>query len=443
MTTAVLFGALVLLSLLFYILWERLDGHKESKSAKIVQDLSGMDDLVAASLAPQIDPYVCIGSGACVKGCPEKNVIGLVQGRAKLINPLGCIGHGVCEAACPIDAITLVYGTRKRGVELPRVDPHFQTNRPGIYIAGELGGMGLIANAINQGRQAADHIVSGSPDEDKPPRRGVGGALDAVVIGAGPAGISATLRLMEAGLNVVLLDRESFGGTVLHYPRAKVVMTGDLNLPLYGRVKRKTMSKEQLVDVWEDIRSKTSPPLRSGELVEQILPHDENTWRVVSTGGEYRAANVVLALGVRGSPRKLGVPGEDNKKVAYRLLEPDPYAGKNVLVVGGGNSAVESAIALADFGQCASVGISYRRGQFARCRAENRTRIDAMIASGQVTAHMTTTISELTDSRVTLLTENGPKQIPNDAIIVQIGGTPPSQLLKSFGVDMVTKYGER
>ena len=241
-----------------------------------------MGDIVPASIHPVIDPIRCIGSGACVYACPEKSVLTVVNGRGVLTNPLGCIGHGACAAACPVQAISLVFGTARRGLELPQVDPDFQTNQPGVYIVGELGGMGLIRNAVSQGRQAADHIVAGD-------RKAADESLDALVVGAGPAGTSATLRLMEAGLRVLLLEREAFGGTITHYPRAKVVMTGFLDFPMYGRVSKRKMSKEQLVDLWGDIREKTGLRVAVGELVEKIERSEDGSWLVSSTGGVFKS----------------------------------------------------------------------------------------------------------------------------------------------------------
>ncbi|MDD9938449.1 MAG: NAD(P)-binding domain-containing protein [Myxococcales bacterium] len=445
MTSGLVITAVVLTAVVLYALWERVDRQRESVVRAVVEDLEPLGELTAPSLSPRVDLDACIGSGACVQACPEKIVIGLTAGRARLANPLGCIGHGACEAACPVGAISLVYGTRTRGVELPRLDPHFQTNRDGVYIIGELGGMGLIRNAIEQGRQAAEHVIDGAPDEDGPPRRGRRGAHDAIVVGAGPAGVGATLRMMEAGLDVLLIDREALGGTILHYPRAKVVMTGTLVLPLYGTLRKRIMKKEQLVEVWQDIERKLQPPLVTGELVEGLRLDGDGQWTVVSSAGERRAANVLLALGVRGSPRKLGVAGEEQAKVSYRLLEPAEMDGKHVLVVGGGNSAVETAIALADHGGCSSVTLSYRKGVFARCRGENRERIAQAVDSGQVVARMPSTVEAIGTGDVTLrASESGAtERIPNDAVIVQIGGTSPVELLRSFGVEIVTKYGER
>jgi thioredoxin reductase len=247
---------------------------------------------------------------------------------------------------------------------------------------------------------------------------------------------------MEAGLRVLLLEREAFGGTILHYPRAKVVMTGALDIPRYGKVKKSTMSKEALVELWRDIRARTEPPLVTGELVESLSQDADGMWVVHGSGGTRRAASVLLALGVRGSPQKLGVPGEELPTVSYRLLEPAEFAGKHVLVVGGGNSAVESALALADFGGCASVAISYRRNQFARCRGSNRARIAEEIAAGRVRGLLETEVQRIERTAAALKTPRGAQTVPADAVIVQIGGTPPSALLKSFGIEIVTKYGE-
>lgn len=434
---------MLLFALLLYWLWERSDRKKESIAQRIAEDVQAMGDVVAASLNPRIDPDLCIGSGACVSACPEKSVIALVQGRARLVNPLGCIGHGACATACPVEAIRLVYGTRTQGVELPVVDTHFQTNRRGVYIAGELGGMGLIRNAISQGRQAADHIIRGDAGDGSDARRGKNAALDALVVGAGPAGISATLRLMEAGLRVLLVDREGLGGTILHYPRAKVVMTGVLDLPVYGKVRGRQLSKEQLISLWRDIQQRTQPPLATGHLITGLAERSDGMIEVQAERGSWHAANVVLALGGRGSPRKLDVPGEESSKVVYRLLEPAEFRGKHVMVVGGGNSAVESALALADFKGCASVSLSYRRAEFARCRAENRRRIQECITNGSVQAFLPTRVVAIEERSISLSDDQSNLQkVPNDSVIVQAGGTPPAQLLGSFGIQMVTKYGE-
>jgi thioredoxin reductase (NADPH) len=418
-----------------YSQWARHLRKRESKALATLEDMAGLGEVIPDSIHPVIDLDRCIGSGACVRACPEKNVLEIVHGQARLLNALACVGHSACLPACPVDAIKLVFGTAQRGVELPKIDPNFQTTREGVYVIGELGGMGLIRNAVRQGRQAADHVAAG-------PRRGKGDAYDAAVVGAGPSGVSATLRLMEAGRRVILLDRESVGGTILHYPRAKVVMTGALEFAIIGTVRRRKMSKEELVELWQSIAKKANLPVKTGVMVEGVAAEPDGMWRLETSGGPIRAANVLLGLGRRGLPRKLGVPGEELGKVFYRLIEPDPFKGQHVLVVGGGNSAVENALALGDYGLCASVAISYRRNAFARCRVENRKRIDEQIQAGKVRPLMPSEVVRINEKDVLLKTDDGEITIPNDSVIVQAGGTAPAELLKKFGIDVVTKYGE-
>jgi thioredoxin reductase (NADPH) len=435
MVTLLAIVALVVVTATIYGLWERSHRREESKALATLEDMAALGEVVPDTIHPVIDLERCIGSGACVRACPEKQVLGVVHGQAKLLNPLACIGHSACLPACPVDAIRLVFGSATRGVELPRLDPDFQTTRPGVYVIGELGGMGLIRNAVRQGRQAADHVAASG-------RRGKGDAYDAVVVGAGPAGLSATLRLMEAGRRVILLERTAVGGTIMHYPRSKVVMTGALEFAVVGTVKRGQMSKEELVELWQSIIQKSNLPVKTGVTVDGVTEDRDGMWRLATTAGPVRAANVLLGLGRRGNPRTLGVPGEDLPKVSYTLLEPDPFRGKHVLVVGGGNSAVENALALADFGACASVAISYRREAFARCRAENRRRIDEAIQAGKVRPLMPSEVVRIGEREVVLSEGGREDRLPNDAVIVQIGGTAPSELLQKFGIEVVTKRGE-
>ena len=418
------------------LIWRERERSRTERGNSDLTELKALGEVVPANIYPKIDPIRCIGSGACVYACPEKRVLTVVNGKGVLTNPLGCIGHGACADACPVRAISLVFGTAKRGVELPQIDEVFQTNQPGVYIVGELGGMGLIRNAVSQGRQAADHIVAKG-------RRGANDVLDAVVVGAGPAGMSATLRLMEAGLRVLSLEREAFGGSITHYPRAKVVMTGPMDFAMYGRVGKGKMLKEELLALWEDIRQKTQLQVAVGELVEKIESESDGNWIVRSTGGAFKAANVLLALGRRGSPRKLGVPGEELSKVAYRVIEPEVFRNQHVMVVGGGNAAVESAFALIDEGQCASVAMSYRKQTFLRCRQPNRKRIEAEISAGRVRAFLPTEVEQIFDDRIALRNGSGqPKVLQNDAVVVQVGGTAPTALLRDIGIELVTKYGE-
>jgi thioredoxin reductase/NAD-dependent dihydropyrimidine dehydrogenase PreA subunit len=419
-----------------YVAWGVRDRQRHRRDHEVHEELADLgDELVPTSLHPLIDTGRCIGSGACVSACPEEHVLGMIQGQAKLINPLACIGHGACMAACPVQAITLVFGTATRGVELPRVDPHFETNQPGVYVVGELGGMGLIRNAVEQGRQAAAHIAAG-------PRRG-GAVLDALVVGAGPAGMGAALELGVRGLRAEIVEEGELGGAIRHYPRAKVVMTGALELPGLGRVRGKTMSKEELGALWQEVVASKALIVHEHERVTG-LRRAGDAWIVSSTVGERRAANVVLALGRRGAPRRLGVPGEDLPKVSYRVLEPQTFAGQHVLVVGGGNAAADCAIALVEEGRCASVSLSYRRPELARLRGGVRQRVEALAAHGRLRKLLPTEVVAIAERSVTLAGRDGRREeLPNDAVIVHIGGTSPVELLATFGIETVEKFAER
>lgn len=386
------------------------------------------------SLHPHIDLSLCCGSGACVSACPEETVIGLIDGKAQVVDPTACIGHGACAAACPTEAITLVFGTEKRGVELPVVSPTFETNVPGLFIAGELGGMGLIRNAITQGVQAMDAIskLSGLKRGDR---------LDVLIVGAGPSGFAASLSAKEKGLRYRTIEQETFGGTVSHFPRGKLVMTAPAKLPIIGQMKFREVSKETLLAFWTEARQKAQIEV---SYEEQLLglDRDGDGFVAKTSKGEYRTRAVLLCIGRRGTPRKLGVPGEEASKVVYRLVDPQQFAGQHVLVVGGGDSALEAAATISEETD-AIVDLSYRSEAFQRAKRKNRERVDAAAATGRLTVRLSSQIKNIAPSHVHLKTKEGDIELPNDAIIVCAGGVLPTDFLKSLGISTTTKFGER
>ncbi len=387
------------------------------------------------SLHPVIDPAECIGCQSCVTACPEGDVLGLIDGKAVLIRPTHCIGHGACKEACPTDAIELVFGTEKRGVDIPFVRENFETNVPGVFIAGELGGMGLIRNAIEQGRQAARAIVA-SLDS-----RPSGELLDTVIIGAGPAGISASLGAMESGLKFATFEQDSLGGTVAHYPRSKIVMTAPVDLPIVGKMRMRETTKEALLEFWEGVVRDAKLQINFNESVESI-DRAEGGFAVKTTGGEYRARTVLLTIGRRGTPRKLGVPGEELPKVVYRLREPEQFEGQNVLVVGGGDSALEAALRIADIPGTV-VTISYRSEAFSRARQKNRENMEAASRDGRISVVLRSTVSLIDAETATIERDDGTTVIPNDAVIVCAGGILPTAFLESVGIHVDTKFGTK
>lgn len=386
------------------------------------------------SLHPYVDVNRCISTGACIAACPEKDILGIKDGKATIINASRCIGHGACFHACPTEAISLRIGTEKRGVELPHVNASFETNIPGLFIAGELGGMGLIRNAVEQGKQAAENIVRAL-------NRNHQAMFDLVIVGAGPAGISAALCARKNNLRFVLLEQDSLGGTVFTFPRSKIVMTSPMDLPLHGKVKLYETSKRDLLQLWESVLSKHQVEIREHSRVENIV-QEPNQFSVEIAGGERLTSRfVLLSIGRRGTPRKLNVPGEELEKVAYRLLEPEEISGKQVLIVGGGDSAVESALLLA---QRNKVHLSYRSNQFSRIKPQNSTAIQDAINKGDVEAYFLTNVQSIENDSVVLVAEGDQKTIrlPNDLVYIFAGGELPTQFLQRAGILITKKFGE-
>lgn len=422
-----LYAAPLLIGLALYLRKRRVShaAHAETLREAVAAGLTE-----PASLHPVVDPNQCITSGSCIQSCPEQ-ALGIINGKAQLVNPTVCIGHGACKSSCPMDAITLVFGTEKRGVDIPYVKPNFETNVPGLFIAGELGGMGLVRKAAEQGRQAMASIA-GLPGGDAP--------LDVVIVGAGPAGLSATLAARQHQLRHVTIEQEdSLGGTIYHYPRNKIVMTAPIDLPIVGKVKMSEISKEALLEFWQDVIDRSGVKILFNERMEKLEQCGEG-FIVTTARSTFRARSVLLAVGRRGTPRKLGVPGEELSKVVYRLIDPEQYRGQRVLVVGGGDSALEAALAVA--GEPGTrVTLSYRGEAFGRVKAKNRARVEEAQALGRIDVRLNSNVRRIEPKAVQLDQEGVAANLENDAVIVCAGGILPTPMLKEMGILVETKYG--
>ena len=427
----VLYGLPLLAALAIY-LWRQRRTHARTQRVYEESIASGMTE--PASLHPLIDPAKCLGCGACVKACPEQphhEVLGLINGKAVLVGPTDCIGHGACKVVCPFDAITLVFGTEKRGLDIPVLKPNFESNVPGIYVAGELGGMGLIKNALMQGQQALESIAKAGVKRT--------GALDVLIVGAGPAGLAASLAARKMGLNYQTIEQDSLGGAVFQYPRGKLVMTAPVELPIIGKVQFRNTSKETLLKFWTDACKNNGLKIRYQERVESIENKD-GVFHINAGGQRYRAAAILLAIGRRGTPRKLGVPGEELPKVVYRLIDPEQYRGQKVVVVGGGDSALEAAASIAELGDT-SVVLSYRGEAFQRAKQRNRQRVEEARAKGQLNVLLNSQVKEIRPDEVLLKQAAKDMKMSNDAVIVSAGGILPNDFLRSIGIEVETKYG--
>jgi thioredoxin reductase (NADPH) len=383
-----------------------------------------------SSLHPMIDRVRCIGSGTCVKACPE-GALGIVKGKAVLTNASVCIGHGACRSACPVEAISLVFGTESRGVDIPELSPDFETNVPGIFIAGELGGMGLIRKACEQGRQAIETIRK---------RKGGSGDFDVVIVGCGPAGLSAGLAAIQHKLRYKLIEQEdSLGGAVYHYPRQKIAMTSPVDLAIIGKVKFGEVQKEKLLEFWLSVVRKTGLEIAFRERMDGITLA-AGGFVVRTNRAQYRARHVLLALGRRGTPRKLDVPGEETAKVVYRLIDPAQYRGQAVLVVGGGDSALEAAIALSNEAGT-DVTLSYRSEAFSRVKQKNRTQLQQQVEAGRLRVLLKSSVTQIHADSVEIKHDGAVREYKNQVVIVCAGGLLPTPLLQEIGIRFDTKFG--
>jgi thioredoxin reductase (NADPH) len=393
---------------------------------------------------PQVDATRCIGCATCTMVCPEGDVLGMVGGKAMIINGYKCIGHGICADSCPVGAISMALTSPSVGANLPVLSPEYETSIKNMFIIGELGGLALIKNAINQGRACIDTIAARiAADKASAPAPDV---ADVLIVGAGPAGLTASLRAIEKKLNYITIEESEVGGTVAKYPRQKLVMTSPVEFPLYGKFKKTELPKENLLEFWVKVMKRADFQCRTGEKVDNIVRSADGVFTISTPKTTYKAHHVILAIGKMGSPKKLGVSGEDLPKVMYRLIEADHYVNKNILVVGGGDSAVEAAMGLASqVGN--TVTLSYRQAAFSRIKDRNAKRIEEFIRRGKVQALFNSNPVEFRQDSV-VLERNGKQQtLSNDFVWIFAGGEPPTAFLQKIGVRFsdrdLTREGQR
>lgn len=391
---------------------------------------------VTGAMKPLINASLCVGCGTCIDACPEKGTLVLDGGKAILANAQSCVSHGKCAEVCPTQAISLSAGGLLRTVKVPLVKENFETNVPGIYIVGELGGMGLIKTAINEGKLVMDYI--GRAPQGASSASGNGADyFDVAIVGSGPAGLSASLSAHQMGMKYLTLEQGDVAATIRNYPRHKFLMAEPVQIPLYGSLYVADTTKESLLSVWETIISNTGVKIQTQERVEQVQRNGHGFY-VTTPKGKYLARHVVLAMGRRGSPRRLGVAGEDLAKVSYRLIEAESYKDKDVLVVGGGDSAVEAALALSRSGSN-RVALSYRGAEFNRLRERNGQALTEAEKNGQLRVLRGSVVTEIAAATVTLKTCSGPVQLQNDFVFALIGGESPEDFLRRTGVSIVEK----
>jgi thioredoxin reductase/ferredoxin len=376
---------------------------------------------------PMINKSVCVGCGTCVLSCRKAETLTLIGGKSTLVNPLGCDGCGECENACPTGANQLTEFGIKIKVRLPDIDENYESNIKGIYIIGTLAGAGLIKETINQGRAVLNHIMRGVFPENLP---------QVLIVGAGPAGLSAFLSCKKFGLPATCLEKEETANTIKNFPKKKIVMAEPVDMPLFGPLWIGDTDREKLLEVWDRILEKTGAKITLRAKLETI-ERKGNQFVVSASGRTYLCDKIVLALGVRGEPRKLKVPGENASKVFYALLDAQEFAKSAVTIVGGGDAAIEAALALMNQG--CRVTLIVRDDGFPRAKARNQGKIAGAIKNGSVDVRFKSTVLEIKARLLIISTSDKTQEIENDFVFVMIGGELPYPLLEKIGIRIIEK----
>jgi len=431
MSLSDLFGVVVFIGIVFAVLgkWHRtIQTLENSELQREIHEAESEGATQALTQHPQIDSNHCVGCGSCVLACPEHGVLAVVEGRARLVRASHCVGHGCCETACPVGALTVGLGDVSKRNDIPVLAEDGETSVPGVYIAGELAGIGLIRHAIAQGVSSVEAIARKVKDAESKPE-----GLDLLIVGCGPAGIAAALRAHELGLHFKVIDQSGIGGSVRKYPRNKMTLTQPVNLPVFGKMKRTQYLKEELIELWETVLGQAEIMVEGGVKFQSLETVAPGEFRAVTSTGDIHCRTCLLALGRRGTPRKLNVSGEESERVLYQLIDAADYTNQNLLVVGGGDSAIEAALALA-MQPGNQVTLSYRRSAFFRIKARNRDQLEEMTGNGKVTLLFNSQVERIEEGRCSIQTEEGVQLVRADFVFVMAGGEPPYPLLKKVGI---------
>lgn len=379
----------------------------------------------------------CTGCGACIEVCPT-SALEFVDHKSQALHGERCIQCRQCAQACPTAALVMHReGTEPPTIRCPELDPFLQTTVPGQYLVGEVAGKPLVKNAANMGRVVVEHIVASGIGAGRGDGAHPESPVDVAVVGGGPAGLSAGLTAIHHGLSVAVLEKSpSIAATISGYPKGKDFLAEPHDCRNLSFLPVFDASKEELLASWQAVVHATQLPIRFNCTVENITGQLDG-FEIKTAGGTIYARRVALAVGTRGKPRTLGVPGESLIKVSTMLDDPHAHRDQRVLVVGGGDSAIEAAVAMADAG-AAKVSISYRGRAFARAKKRNKAALEDRAARGAIEILLQSQVVEIRDDLVVIQLADG-RTIENDAVYVLIGADAPIKWLEKVGVRFIDR----
>ncbi len=409
---------------------------RENRSMQVANKMSEMPTQVVKLLVHSINEDKCVGCHLCIQACPA-SVLELVNHKSVVVNFDACIQCMKCEYACSFDALRMHEADKPPPtVAMPDVDRFFQSSVKGLYLIGQASGTPQVKNASNLGRAAVEHIVQTRAEATRD------WDFDIVIVGSGPAGLSAALSCKKAGLSYVVLEKQrDFAWTVRsYYHKGKPVMAEPDDVEIVGLLPHWDTNREELLAKWAEVIAKEQLEIRYQQNVVDIQK-TANSFAVMigeEDGETIRSQYVILAIGTMGNPRKLGCPGDDLEKVKNALVDPDEFDGANILVVGGTDSAIEVALAL---GKKNNVVLSCRRQRFDRVKPKNLKLIEDAFKKGRCKPAFGTTVSQITETEVELTDKatGETKRMTNEIIFAMVGGHPPIKWLESIGI----RYAEK
>jgi len=424
--------------------WLRL--RRRRTSSAMVDDLNAHPAEVVKRLVHSINDSKCVGCSLCVQACPA-SVLELVDHKSRVVNFDSCIQCKKCESACAFDALRMHDADKPPPmIPMPSIDAFHETPVPGMYLIGQASGTPQVKNATNLGRAVVQRMVQ----QGVTPGLGqtLGCDVDVAIVGSGPAGLSAALTCIELGLSYVVLEKErAFSWTIRnYYHKGKEVMAEPHDVALEATLPHWDTSREQLLGAWQQLVDQHRVDIRYQHSVLDVKPDGERF--VLSLGdpkdkpiGTLTSARVVIAIGTLGNPRKLGCAGDELEKVKNSLVDPDEWVGKNILIVGGSDSAVEVVLALSAPERRNQVWFSTRGAKLEGIKPKNRKLIEDALAANRFQIRYATQVAEVTPTGLVLsYKEDGRREeLPNDVVFAMIGGNSPQKWLQQIGIPYVDK----